>query len=183
MRPFLQVLQVARSGAEDLSVQTESDPSRPAGAVRPVERRRFLSIGLGAGVVGALGVAASLGASSPSGAEPAVTAVPTPGGLWRLNPSWGFPASGSGRCECNCNACVRHAANKVFFGRAEAETGRAHLGCVCIAEPLVSSVDVAALRRLSVDGRSVDRRDPAVAGVLGTAPPGGPTDAEVRASV
>lgn len=137
--------------------------------VEPIGRRRFLSLGVAAGVTaGAAGVAvAVMGSSDLAGAvaaEPALSASADPAGLlWRLNPSWGFPMSSTGRCECNCRACVNHGANKIFFDRAAAETGRAHVGCVCIAESFQSSVDVAALRRLSSGAVSVDRRSPAVA--------------------
>lgn len=129
-------------------------PDRVVGSSRLTGRRRFLVAGLGTGVA-----AGFLGSTGPAGAAPAET-------LWRLNPAWGFPAPGSRRCECDCRACVTHAANKIFFTRADAETGRAHLGCVCLAEPVELAVDMVALRRLSADGRSVDRRHDGVAAAL-----------------
>lgn len=124
----------------------DNDVTTPA-----LDRRRFVA--LGAAMVGSVAGARSVGATEPSR-------------LWRLNHSWGFPMGPNGSTSCDCNACRHHSENKLFFDRGAAETTRSHLGCRCIAEPVGLRVDVETLRRLSRDGRSVDRRHREVATLL-----------------
>ena len=172
------ILQAGSSRADGPDVDGSTTPEPDGSVTDAIDRRRFLSWGVGVGVTaGAVGLAiAALGRPELAAAAGSPPVITPDGQLWRLNPSWGFPMSNTGRCECNCRACVSHGTNKVFFSRAAAETGRAHVGCVCIAEPYHSTVDLEALRRLSTDGSSVDRRRPAVDALFG-----GPSDGRVDA--
>lgn len=128
-----------------------------------IERRRFLGwsgTALGSLALGASGSVAGAEVTHNAGATTAAT-------MWRLESDWGFPLAPSGRTSCRCAACVGHSANKLFFSRAAAENGRAHPGCCCLAMPVSVDVPVRSLEPLSRNGASVDRRDPAVATLLG----------------
>jgi hypothetical protein len=88
--------------------------------------------------------------------------------VYVLLPSQGL---GAGR-DCNCTACHRHAANKVFASRLAAETQRAHPHCRCaVVERAVPSGTWVALfgQPDQAEQQSRDRREVAVAALLGRA--------------
>jgi hypothetical protein len=101
-----------------------------------LDRRRFLQLGLGGGVITLMGFA---------GFQRSAHAVDTVD-VWRLNAEWGYAVPPNGRTRCRCTACHAHAASKVFTTQAAAIAGRIHLCCVCQPESLrLLPDDVAAL--------------------------------------
>ncbi len=78
--------------------------------------------------------------------------------VYRLSSSWNEPVGKHRQTECGCRACRSHAENKIFFTRAAADTHRAHPGCHCQVEAITIDGTLEALRRDSLDGVSVDRR-------------------------
>jgi hypothetical protein len=68
-----------------------------------------------------------------------------------------------------CNACLAHAANKIFETIAAAEASRAHPGCLCTVVPGLTVAQTIA-DQLFTAGPVVDRRWAAVGALLGSAP-------------
>jgi len=94
---------------------------------------------------------------------------------WMLSPTGGGRSCGprklkSGGCPA-CNACTRHAANKIFSAAEAADAHRSHRGCLCtvIGGPVLAGT---VFDSLFVDSDRCDRRDPRVVKILD----GGPID-------
>ncbi len=68
-----------------------------------------------------------------------------------------------------CNACLNHASNKLFATLADAEAGRAHPNCRCVA---VAGMSVSQFQfdQLFAAGPVADRRAPATGAVLASPP-------------
>ena len=96
---------------------------------------------------------------------------------WMLDPTGGGRSCGprkfdpkdpeairSGGCPA-CNACKRHAKNKLFSSPEAADKRRAHKGCICtvIDGPVLASE---VFDSIFVDTDSCDRRDPRVSEIL-----------------
>jgi hypothetical protein len=114
---------------------------------RRVDRRGFLAL------LAATGTLAIGGRVLSAWGTPAAP----PSLVWRLDSHWGYPTGPSQKTHCQCNACVRHARNKVFATRAEAEAGRAHANCVC--QPRAVQIDATKFNTLFPSGSgSVDLR-------------------------
>lgn len=88
--------------------------------------------------------------------------------LWRLNSRWGYPAGDKKKTSCECSACHRHSANKIFFTQEAAISGRAHPCCVCQPESFTVTTTAASqlLAQSRDTGKSVDRRYDGVPDVL-----------------
>jgi hypothetical protein len=127
--------------------------SEPTGLGRAVLSRRVL-IGAGGAAVASL--------AWPAGASAADT-VPT----FSLDPTVGGTCLSPG-CSV-CNACLAHAANKLFATEAAAQAGRAHPGCRCVVVPGMS-VAQTVFDQLFAAGLTADRRTPAIGALLASAP-------------
>ena len=120
-----------------------------AGVSAPLDRRRFVrSAASLAGATALVGFAGTAAASETRGTTT----------VWRLESDWGFPVEPRGATSCGCAACRHHSANKIFLSRASAETHRAHRGCRCMVVTEQIALTAQALRSLSLDGVSLDRR-------------------------
>ena len=112
--------------------------------------------------------AAHAQSKEPSGKERAT---------WMLDPTGGGRSCGprkfdpknpdairSGGCPA-CNACKRHAKNKLFSSPDAANARRAHKGCICtvVDGPVLASE---VFDSVFVDSDSCDRRDPRVSEIL-----------------
>lgn len=93
----------------------------------------------------------------------AVDTVPT----FSLDPTVGGTCLSPG-CSV-CNACLAHAANKLFATEAAALAGRAHPGCRCAVVPGMA-VAQTVFDQLFVAGAVADRRTPAIGALLASAP-------------
>ncbi|MEM9035834.1 MAG: hypothetical protein AAGD18_14660 [Actinomycetota bacterium] len=122
---------------------------------RRMSRRRFITVAAGTTALAGAGVR-QLVVADDSGASTATAYVLE-------------PRSCGTSCGV-CNACRRHADNKLFLTAAAADGGRAHPGCRCVVR--TTEIDAATLQRLrDVDddlasGGSLDRRWAAVATAL-----------------
>jgi hypothetical protein len=92
---------------------------------------------------------------------------------WILSPTGGGRSCGprklkSGGCPA-CNACTRHAANKIFSTAKAADAHRSHKGCLCtiVDGPALASTT---FDSVFVDGDMCDRRDPRVVKILSSGP-------------
>ncbi len=68
-----------------------------------------------------------------------------------------------------CNACLAHAANKLFATEAAALAGRAHPGCRCAVVPGMA-VAQTVFDQLFAAASMADRRTPAIGALLASAP-------------
>jgi hypothetical protein len=82
----------------------------------------------------------------------------------RINDS--FVLSGTAKV---CNACLSHAANKLFATLADAEAGRAHPNCRCVAVAGMS-ISQSQFDQLFVAGPVADRRTPSTGALLASPP-------------
>jgi hypothetical protein len=112
---------------------------------RLTTRRRFLVVSSAA--TGGLLLASTSGVASAS-----APAVPSAWALRTMN-------------ICQCSACHKHAANKVFASMADANAGRAHSGCRCVAVE-ITIAPTAYRRCFASRRRAVDRRDGAIGAIL-----------------
>jgi hypothetical protein len=131
-----------------------------------VSRRQFLRVGAGSAVAAAT-FAAGGGIANAAPATVATYALsPTATGRWCRR------GHNNGDCA-SCHACQKHATNKVFRSTAAANAGRAHHRCRCevVSGPDVSPTVFDALFGSSTP--SVDRRDPNIAALIGSADAGG----------
>jgi hypothetical protein len=126
---------------------------------RDLDRRSFFRVGAVAG--GAALALATIGPIRAAGAADVDTTV------WRLDAEWGYPVGPNGKLRCVCNACHRHAANKIFASEADAVAGRIHICCLC--QPKSFTVPGVVAATFFDDGVvSVDRRWASVAPLLGS---------------
>lgn len=122
-----------------------------------LDRRSFFRVGAVAG--GAALALATIGPIRSAGAADSDTTV------WRLDAEWGYPVGPNGKLRCVCNACHRHAANKIFASEADAGAGRIHICCLC--QPVSFTVPgVVAAGFFDAGVVSVDRRWASVAAIL-----------------
>ncbi|MCX6522181.1 MAG: hypothetical protein NTZ21_16100 [Actinobacteria bacterium] len=112
-------------------------------------------------VIGA-GGAALLGLTWANAAEAADTVQ-----TFSFDPTVGGTCVSPG-CSV-CNACLAHAANKLFATEAAAQAGRAHPGCRCAVVPGMA-VAQTVFDQLFVAGSMADRRTPAIGALLASAP-------------
>jgi LPXTG-motif cell wall-anchored protein len=102
---------------------------------------------------------ATVGPVRAAGAAEAETTV------WRLDANWGYPIGPKAKTRCVCNACHKHAANKIFATEAAAAAGRIHICCLC--QPVPFTIPAAVGTEFFDDGTvSVDRRWAAVTALL-----------------
>jgi hypothetical protein len=122
-----------------------------------LDRRSFFRVGAVAG--GAALALATIGPMRAAGALDSGTTV------WRLDADWGYPVGPKAKTHCVCNACHRHAANKIFATEADAVAARIHICCQC--QPVAFAVPADVATSFFDDGRaSVDRRWASVAATL-----------------
>ena len=112
-------------------------------------------------VIGA-GGAALLGLTWATAADAADTVQ-----TFSLDPTVGGTCVSPG-CSV-CNACLAHAANKLFATEAAALAGRAHPGCRCAVVPGMA-VAQTVFDQLFTAGSVADRRTPAIGALLASAP-------------
>ncbi len=129
------------------------DRAEPLDADRPGWSRRTV---IGAGGAALIGLAWA-------GAADAADTVPT----FSLDPTVGGTCLSPG-CSV-CNACLAHAANKLFASEAAALAGRAHPGCRCAVVPGMA-VAQTVFDQLFAAGAVADRRTPAIGALLASAP-------------
>ena len=133
----------------------DSLPHLPADSGPTLSRRLLLGAG-GATLVG-------LAWPGTAGTAGAADTVQT----FSLDPTVGGTCVSPG-CSV-CNACLAHAANKLFATEAAAQAGRAHPGCRCAVVPGMA-VAQTVFDQLFVAGSVADRRTPAIGALLASAP-------------
>ncbi len=122
-----------------------------------LDRRSFFRVGAVAG--GAALALATIGGIRPVGAAESTTTV------WRLDANWGYPVGPKSKTHCVCNACHRHAANKIFASESDAIAGRIHICCQC--QPVSFTLPVEVVGEFFDAGTvSVDRRWASVTALL-----------------